>query len=152
MAQPVDYFAYGTLLDQRTMRALAGEWDRLIPARLDGYRIRFGPWSDEWRGHTADLEPAPGESVHGVVYRILTPQLAEIIAAHPGYGAVPVSVVTDDDPLRAVALASRESSDVGPPSEAYLRAIEEGMRQHGFDPRIARTLRDRAAASGRQSG
>jgi len=65
VAQPVEFFAYGSLLDQRLMREMVGEWDSLSTARLPDHKLRFSRYSEEWKGATADLEPARGGSAGG---------------------------------------------------------------------------------------
>ncbi|PYT06966.1 MAG: hypothetical protein DMF49_09625 [Acidobacteria bacterium] len=90
MAQPVEFFAYGSLLDQRLMREMVGEWDSLSTARLPDHKLRFSRYSEEWKGATADLEPSRGDLFFG--------------------------------------------------SGSYIKAIAEGMRQHGFAPSIRETL------------
>jgi hypothetical protein len=145
VAQPLNYFAWGTLLDQRTMREVAGDWDRLVTARLPGHRLRFSVPNARWRGATGDPVASPGESVYGVIYRILSPQRLDILAAHPGYARKDVTVETIDGPAPAVTLAAASPEPSLRPSEEYLRAIEEGQRQHGFDPAIREALRRWAA-------
>lgn len=145
MAQPLELFAYETLLDQRRMRETAGEWDTLRPARLPGTRIAFLGWSDAWTSAVATLEPSPGDSVHGVLYRILPYQLREIAQALPGHRETAVTVETDEGLQEAVAFVPTDREAGLRIAESYLRAVEEGLRQHGFTPEIRRRVRDWAA-------
>lgn len=147
MAQPLDYFAWGTLLDQRTMRDVAGDWDRMLPARLPGYRLRFAVWSERWSGAVAAPERAPDASVYGAIYRILTPQMADILAAHPGYRQANVSVETAEGMVPAVTLEAERPETGLAASPGYLRAVEEGYRQMGFRPEILDALRRWAAGT-----
>ena len=140
MAQPIDYFAYASLLDQRRMRELAGEWDNLSTARLRDHRLRFSIWSEVWRGATADIEPAVGEDVYGVIYGLFRDQFQEILRRHPGYIDRHVVVETGDGLVTATALVVASPEEGHRPSKGYVQVIDEGMRQHGFAPEIRRTL------------
>ena len=140
MAQPVEFFAYGSLLDQRLMREMVGEWDSLSTARLPDHKLRFSRYSEEWKGATADLEPARGESVYGVIYRIFSYQFLEIGRRFPGYVERRI-VVEMDEGLRPATTLVVGSPEAGlKPSDPYIKAIAEGMRQHGFAPSIRETL------------
>lgn len=64
------YFAYGSNLDVDQMRARCPESRALFRARLLDHRLEFTHLSRKWGGGAADVVPAPGELVWGVVYAL----------------------------------------------------------------------------------
>jgi len=140
MARPIDFFAYGTLLDQRRMMEAVERWDGLRTARLADHRLRFSRFSESWKGATADLAESAGESVYGVVYRLLSDQARALRRLHPGYVERRLTVETRAGALGVTALVVEHPASSLRPDPAYVMAIDEGMRQHGFAPEIRAAL------------
>jgi len=69
MAGSVWYFAYGSNMNRAQMQARAGEILEEQPGRLENYELLF---NKKARGGsaTANIHPAPGKTVHGVLYKI----------------------------------------------------------------------------------
>ena len=67
------YFAYGSNMQRAAMQARCPSARALGAARLDGYRFFIGV--DGW----GSVKPSPGDSVHGVLWR-LTPR--DVAALH----------------------------------------------------------------------
>ena len=119
---------------------MVGEWDSLSTARLPDHKLRFSRYSEEWKGATADLEPARGESVYGVIYRIFSYQFLEIGRRFPGYVERRIVVETEEG-LRPATTLVVGSPEAGlKPSDPYIKAIAEGMRQNGFAPVVGESL------------
>ena len=66
------YFAYGSNMAARIMKQWCSRFVVLGPARLDDYRLAFTRPSQRWGGGAADVLPARGDSVWGVLYEIDT--------------------------------------------------------------------------------
>ncbi len=73
------YFAYGSNMDENQMeqRCTAG-FDVLGVARLEGYRIDFTKYSNDWEGGVADIIEEPGAYVEGVVFDLPDASLEDI--------------------------------------------------------------------------
>jgi gamma-glutamylcyclotransferase len=68
-------FAYGSNMASAEMEAWCPEHRYLGPARLDGFRVELRRRSLRWQGGAADIVPAPGESVWGVLYEVADEEL-----------------------------------------------------------------------------
>jgi gamma-glutamylcyclotransferase (GGCT)/AIG2-like uncharacterized protein YtfP len=78
------YFAYGSNLDQRQMRARCPGSRHVGRALLEGHRLVFTRWSEARKGGVASLLPAPDQEVWGALYDITEKDLAALDAAE-GY-------------------------------------------------------------------
>ena len=126
----------------------------LGPARLDGFELGFRRRSVRWDGGAADILPAPGRSVWGVLYELPRDAL-EALDAKEGAGFAyrrrEVAVDLDGRVITAIAydVIEKEPVDV-PPTPGYAALLLAAARQRGL-PRhyvaaIERRLRDRTAA------
>lgn len=73
------YFAYGANLNRESMRDRCPAAIAFGPYRMEGFRLVFR--------NVADIEPAPGEAVHGVLWRI-TPECLRSLDCFEGYPEV----------------------------------------------------------------
>lgn len=153
------YFAYGSVLSL----AHAREWCEshglevapflnARPARLDGFKLVFDVQSRFWSGLVADLQPAPGDHVEGVLFTLdesvrlavhrkegvatgLYREHEELVAVD---GANVTASVFSAEPARRVA--------PGAASNRYVQALLEGARERGlssaWQARIASIARD----------
>ena len=65
------YFAFGSNLDQRRLHLHCPSAALIAPARLAGHRLAFSIESaNTWHGGVADIVPAPGQAVWGVLWAI----------------------------------------------------------------------------------
>jgi hypothetical protein len=109
---------------------------RLVgPAELPGHRLAFLRRSIRWQGGAADIVPADGESVWGVLWE-LPLGLGELDAkeaAGDAYRRRRVEVVAAGRPTSAVAyeVIEKESLEVAP-TRAYLDTLLAGGREHGL--------------------
>jgi len=133
----VRYFAYGSNLLSGQMRTRCPGHRTSGPAQLPEHRLAFTRRSRNWGGGVADILPAEGKTVWGLVYE-LTEADVERLDKHEGhptlYRRVPVAVtLADGQEVRAetyvvVKKAARETR----PSAAYLNTIVDGAREHGL--------------------
>jgi gamma-glutamylcyclotransferase len=86
------YFAYGSNLDAEQMRARCPTARGLERARLDGHRLAFTHYSKRWQGGAADVVPAPGAAVWGVLYEMGPEDFARLDPFESGYRRVSLEV------------------------------------------------------------
>jgi len=105
----------------------------LGPAELPGHRLAFLRCSIRWQGGAADIVPAEGESVWGVLWE-LPLGLGELDAkeaAGDAYRRCTVDVLSHGEPTPALAyeVIRKEPHEVAP-TRAYLDTLMAGAREH----------------------
>ena len=149
-------------------RTYPGCRDRTEPARTVALQIRgrlaFTGVSTTWGGGTAVFDPAGDDEVAAAAYLLRTGQLADVLAQEmrrapdvdldlaglerrgrcrlgPGRYETVVRVGTlDHIPLLTLTSDSLAAAPVTTPTEAYLRTMEDGLRDtHGWDAERIRT-------------
>lgn len=104
-------------------------------AELRGFELAFVGHSVTWGGAVATVEPARGESIDGIIYRVTVDDL-ERLDAYEGaphvYGREQMKVVGPKMTWRAWVYRHRAALP-GPPSYRYLAAIVEGRVKAGLD-------------------
>lgn len=145
------YFAFGSNLDARQMRARCPSAALLGPAVLPHHALVFGGYSRRWGGGVASVVRQRGRSVAGLLYAIGGEDLQRLdtFEGHPiVYERVP-RLVTDDDGRRRraqVYLLTPDFARPSVPSIEYLSVIARAYRRFGFDRRaLAAALRMEAA-------
>jgi gamma-glutamylcyclotransferase len=126
------YFAYGSDLSRKTMKARAAESVPKETAMLPHYKVIFTGWSRKWRGGTATLQSSRGDRVRGGLYEITEKDLAHLDVAE-GYPSeakrLNVTVHTrDDEPIEAVTYIKAAQAEETKPSTDYLALMQEGYR------------------------
>jgi len=129
------YFAYGSNMNRAQMASRAGQILEEQPARLENYELVF---NKKARGGsaTANIHPAPGQTVHGVLYKI--PEAAyrnldryEGVPEH--YRRIEVLVTNGaGEKIAAQAYIATKVEKGLRPAAHYLRAILDGAREHGL--------------------
>jgi len=66
------YFTYGANLSYKHLTSLGVKWDKALPAVMNNYRVVFNKKSYDGTKSYANIEPALGHKVYGVVYYGLT--------------------------------------------------------------------------------
>jgi cation transport regulator ChaC len=133
------YFAYGSNLLEEEMAKLcpANTFQFRGRACLKGHRLAFTRRSKRTHGGVADVVPAEGESVWGVLYEIEQPCLASLDRkeGYPwAYQRQPVIVQVDAGggaatvPAFTYVVAEREPNTVTP-LPAYVELIIRGAEQ-----------------------
>jgi gamma-glutamylcyclotransferase (GGCT)/AIG2-like uncharacterized protein YtfP len=114
-------------------------------AVLRDHRLAFSRWWAAWGGGgVADIQPAPGSTVEGVVWEIAPEQQAALdrFEEYPtSYGRTPVCVQAwDGRMLTAFAYVARAEGCYRP-ARAYLRRIVAGACEQGLSPDYLAFLR-----------
>ena len=142
-------FAYGSNMHLADLRRWMdergfsrGQVLNAEPARILDYQLVWNYFSPARQGGAANVEPAPGQELHGVALEVNGPGLSAIDQkeGHPGRyrrGPKPVEAWTYTGIPRAVWLyrvtpAFLRPAGV-PPTPDYLRLLVEGGRQLGVD-------------------
>ena len=131
------YFGYGSNMspaifhERRQMRPLAVRW-----GWLEGYQLCFNiPVGPGERG-VANVEPAAGARICGVVYLLPAAEcdrLDRTEGVHVGlYQRIPVSVQVAGACLSAFTYQSRLTHDGRKPSARYMGLLLAGARHHGL--------------------
>ena len=129
-------FSYGANMAASEMAAGAPAARFLGVARLDGFALGFRRRSVRWRGGAADIVPAPGSSVWGVLHELPDDQFGDLDAKEGlGFAYRRRSVCVEHDGRRVSAVAyeviDKEPSDV-PPTADYLELLRDAGRERGL--------------------
>ena len=137
MRDPVWYFAYGGNMSERVFV----QRRRIRPAetrigRLPGYRLVFTVAGGMRPGLSApaNIVEAPGETVHGVLYRL---PLRQFVRLDAGEGRQYGYLWTEAEDaggnrLAAVTYKVPHAAPEGRPGRNYLNTIREAARQRGL--------------------
>jgi len=141
------YFAYGSNMSRAQMRSRAGQILEEQLGQLENYELVF---DKKARGGsaTANIHPAPGKTVYGVLYKI--PDAAfrnldrfEGVPEH--YRRTEVSV-TDGAGKKVAAqayIATKVEKGLRPAAH-YLQTILDGAGEHGLPAEYIRQIRQAA--------
>lgn len=136
------YFAYGSNMSGRRLKARLTSAEPLQRARLAGYRLCFHKYSADGSGK-CDIVPADN-SVHGVVYRIADAEKALLDAYEDhgcGYTDCQVEVVSDDGTmLTALTYQALITEPQLQPFDWYKAHVLIGAREHGLPADYIRSL------------
>lgn len=133
------YFAYGSNMASSQMADRCPGAACLGIARLPGYRLAFDAWSNRRGGLVADVLPAPGSDVWGVLWQV-TEEHAEALDRYEGvargqYRRESVRVESPaGETIDAFAYVICSPGDDGPTTDAYRDILLEGAREHGLPP------------------
>ncbi len=153
-AAPARLFAYGLLMDPGVMLRLCPDARAVGVARLEGMRIEFRGDSPEDGGGVADLVPARGGAVWGVLWELPRSCLPALDA----FEEVPERYVRERCTVRLAAggacdaelYRQPEEARPAPPGAAYLARILSAARRWGLPPCYQDELR--AAATLARAG
>jgi gamma-glutamylcyclotransferase len=129
------YFAYASNMSRAQMRSRVGEILEEKPARLENYELVFNKRA---RGGTAtaNIRPAPGKVVEGVLYRIPESayrNLDRFEGAPVHYRRTEVTVVDREGRKYAAQVFTATKVEKAlQPAAHYLQAILEGASEHGL--------------------
>lgn len=131
------YFAYGSNINQSTMRELVPSSKCLGAARLDNYRLAFTRLSKKTQAGVADIVTCPGMSVWGTLYELDNGDLARIDAkeGYPNaYGRSEIEVAFNEGLCTAFAYTVRNKAPAEfQPGREYLdRIISAASEQEGI--------------------
>lgn len=103
MSQAALYFAYGSNLDAGQMRARCPTARPLRIARLADHRLAFTHYSQRWQGGAADILPAPGRAVWGLVYEMGPEDFARLDPFESGYRRIALALDGTGEPFDATS-------------------------------------------------
>jgi gamma-glutamylcyclotransferase (GGCT)/AIG2-like uncharacterized protein YtfP len=143
----VFYFAYGSNMDPTIMLERCPSARDPLAGRLDGFRIEFNVYSDNWGGGAANLEPDERSSVWGVVWEVDSDDLSRLdtFQGHPTfYRRERVVVHSDGEPLECTTYRVAHQKGYVRPTEEYLSKVRHAMAHHRLPLEAVETL-ERAA-------
>jgi gamma-glutamylcyclotransferase len=149
MAATAWYFAYASNMNRAQMRARAGEILEEKLGRLENYELAF---NKKVRGGSAgaNIRPAPGKSVEGVLYKINESafrNLDRFEGAPVHYRRIEVTVRDSED--RAVPAQAFIATKVEKglhPAAHYLKTILDGAAEHNLPAEYVARIRASAGA------
>ena len=97
------YFAYGSNLDAEQMKARCPTARPLGIARLADHRLGFTHYSKRWQGGAADILPALGRSVWGLVYEMGPDDFARLDPFESGYRRIDLALDRAGERLTATS-------------------------------------------------
>lgn len=153
MAATAWYFAYGSNMNRAQMRSRAGEIFEERPARLEGYELVF---NKKARGgsSTANIHPAAGKTVYGVLYKIAEPAFRSLdryegVPEH--YRRIEVNVTGPEaNKIAAQAYIATKVEKGLRPAAHYLQGILEGAGEHGLPQSYIAEIKATAGVSDRE--
>ncbi|MFQ5882659.1 MAG: gamma-glutamylcyclotransferase family protein [Candidatus Methylomirabilales bacterium] len=130
------YFAYGSNMERVWFKKRCPGAKFASAAKLQDCDITFARSSAMWGGGTADLKPAPGRVVEGVLWEIAEQDL-KILDQYEGvpsdYVRKTVTVETKDGKkVQACAYFVTHPGGYRPPSKRYMRLLLQGAEEHGL--------------------
>jgi len=149
-SRTVWYFAYGSNMNRTQMLSRSGKILEERTASLPNYEMRF---NKKVRGGTAgaNVQPASGKIVHGVLYKIEESALRTLDryeGAPDHYRRIEVQVTPDGaGPVPAqVYIASKVEKGLRP-SAPYLQAILDGAGEHNLPASYIGEIKTAAGAA-----
>jgi gamma-glutamylcyclotransferase len=125
------YFAYGSNMHSTRMRTRVDAARLRGVARLADMRLVFDKLGRDGSAK-ANLSPAPGVEVWGVVWCLPLAAWTHLDRFEGGYRRIAVEVELADGRLRAETYVSRLLAHDPRPLASYLGWIRDGAREHGL--------------------
>lgn len=151
LAEPVWYFAYGSNMDESLFRERRHMiWRDVRVGRLDDYRLAFTRRGGRHPGLSApaNVIPAPGDSVYGVLYLLPLSKFARLDNSEGKQYQYLWTRVVDSQGARLWAVtykADQATAAEACPSRNYLNLIRKAARNRGL-PAEYISLLDRTEA------
>jgi gamma-glutamylcyclotransferase len=149
MAAIAWYFAYGSNMSRAQMRSRAGELLEERPGRLENYEILF---NKKVRGGTAtaNIRPAQGQVVEGVLYKINEAAFRGLDRAEGApqhYRRIEVNVRDANGQTVAaqVYIATKVEKGLRPAAH-YLKTILDGAAEHNLPSEYVQKIQTAASA------
>ena len=144
------FFAYGSNMSRAHFRSRVGEIAEEQVGKLENYEIVF---NKKARGGsaTANIRPAPGKNVYGVLYRIAEPALRSLDrfqGAPEHYRRIEVSVTAaDGNKIAAQAYIATKVEKGLRPAGHYLQSILDAAAEHNLPAEYVNELKATAGAA-----
>ena len=132
------YFAFGSNMSSVTLEERGVDAEMAGPARLRDHRLAFTLPSIRWTGRAADVLPADGHDVWGVLWDLSDPDALDPFERRYDRVEFDVEQGANGKPavLRRVfgytVRSELRASDEAPPAPAYLRRMIEGATEAGL--------------------
>lgn len=121
------------------MRKRVGQWKISRRALARNYRLVFNNYSKSWNGYVANLiETGKFEDiVIGAAYDLTEAQLVAL-EKYEGVSAKEIRIELEDgnEISHAKTFVWNSNEQEHKPPRAYLKLIEEGLRQHGYEQNL----------------
>lgn len=145
------YFAYGSNMNWTQMQRRCPSSRFVCIGRLADYQFGITRHSRLRDCGTANVFPAPGKEVWGIVYEVDDGDLVRLDAFEDGYRRETLVVHGETaQPLTALVYVAQLEQNVPPPNAEYKRLMIEGAKHWGI-PKVYLTLIE-AIAIARQPG
>jgi gamma-glutamylcyclotransferase (GGCT)/AIG2-like uncharacterized protein YtfP len=127
------YFAYGSNMARVHMKARCPSAKFVAAAKLKDHQLVFDMMARMWGGGVADVRPAKGLTVEGVLWDVAEaelPRLDEYEQCPQLYRRQPVEVEAGGKTHKAFAYVGVRPAARGAPSRRYLRLLIQGAEEH----------------------
>lgn len=135
MPTPTLYFAYGSNMNERQMRVRVPGSRKVGTGHLPNHEFVFSGYSEIWRGSVANVKPARGSRVFGVLYELPPGGLATLdrFEGYPrAYQRKTATIARlPRGHARAVLYYKKDARPLGPPSPEYVSIIGRALEEHG---------------------
>jgi cation transport regulator ChaC len=143
------YFAYASNMNRAQMKSRAGEIFEEKLGRLENYELAF---NKKVRGGTAgaNIRPAPGKAVEGVLYKINESAFRNLDRAEGApvhYRRIQVTVKdAGGKPVAAQAFIATKVEKGLRPATHYLKTILDGATEHNLPGDYINSIKSSAEA------
>jgi gamma-glutamylcyclotransferase len=150
MAATSWYFAYGSNMNRAQMLSRARSILEEVPARVENYEMVFNKKVRGGSG-SANIQPAPGKTVHGVLYKIQESAYRSLdryegVPVH--YRRIEVTVTLPEGrKIGAQAYIAAKVEKGLRPALHYLQGILDGAAQHGLPAEYIGEIKAAAGAA-----
>ncbi|MFH1651742.1 MAG: gamma-glutamylcyclotransferase family protein [Chloroflexota bacterium] len=145
----IDYFAYGSNMDNKEVQKCSVELRNPRVARLDGYKLRFNYCSSKRKSGAANIMVSEGDSVYGLLMELNEKELKRIRCKEgcknpdttglPNYyDEIRVTVEKQEDSELVINVVTykvtndKERKENVPPKESYMKLIIDNAEKYGF--------------------
>lgn len=149
MAATIWHFAYASNMNRAQMKSRAGQILEEQPGRLENYELVF---NKKLRGGVAgaNLRPAQGKVVEGVLYKIPESALRNLDrfeGAPEHYRRIEVTVLAGNgQKIAAQAFLATKVEKGLRPAPHYLKTILDGAAEHGLPAHYIESIKASAEA------
>lgn len=127
------YFAYGSNMARLHMKARCPSAKFVAAARLKDHQLVFDMMARMWGGGVADIRPAKGQVVEGVLWDVAEAEgkrLDEYEQCPQLYRRQPVAVEARSKTVQAFAYVGARPAGRCAPSRKYIRLLVQGAEEH----------------------
>ena len=139
-------FAYGSNLSQSQMSVRCPTAQIIGVARLADHKLAFDRYSFHWEGGVADVVPAPGNEVWGLLWTLSPDDMRalDVYEGYPtGYTRAEMTLeLRDGSTDLGWIYTVVQKSDFVPPRLEYLEIICEAAREFDFPTEYRRMLEE----------